>query len=732
MPTKMNISSVVGSKGSSSDFSFKKLTMLVCTAIFLFALLFAFSSGDSNAVEAKTGDFTENTGVSILSTHDTDSDGDGLSDDLETYVLHTDATDKYGDKDQDGLYDFEEYLDLYGTPDNVTDAPKYDYDDSSTHGDVLDIYHHFGLDSNKAGYLRDIVFTEENGGFTNYLLWNVSFSGSFAGGSFSGHVSYMNNILTDVTFSGDGTGGNRHGSVSYMNNILTDVTFSGVDAGGSSNGSVSYENNILTDVTFSGYRAGGSRDGSVSYENNILTDVSFSGNLAGGNLYGSVSYINNTLADVTFSGNRAGGSSSGSVSYESNSFINVRYIKSSSGRNSGVSVSGHTTYTNNILDQVQFAQLDGRRAEYHVSSINNTILNDSYDSDGDGLGDIFEFLNGLEPEDKYGDKDQDGLYDFEEYLDFYGTPDDTTDTPRYNYSDSSTHGDVLDIYHKFGLDSNKSGYLRDTVFTERHGFTDYLLWNVSFSGWYAGDHPFGSVSYINNIFADVTFSGGDYAGGSEHGSVSYINNTLTDVTFSGKGAGGSISGDVRYINNTLTDVTFSGLRAGGSHSGDVSYEDNTLTDVTFSGSYAGGSFSGSVSYEDNILIDVTFSGLYAGGSYSNSGYDNGTLTNVSYINNILTDVTFSGKGAGGSWRGAVNFENNSFINVRYIKSSFGGDSGVSAAGHTTYTNNILDQVQFAQLDERRAEYNVTSIGNTIITDSYDSDGDGDGDISEFL
>ena len=285
-----------------------------------------------------------------------DTDGDGLNDGLE-YMLKTNVTDKYGDKDQDGLYDFEEYLDLYGTPDNTGDTPKYKYNDSSTYGDILDIYHKFGLDSNKAGYLRDTVFTEQNGGFTNYLLWNVSFSGDYAGGSVSGSVSYVNNILTNVTFSG--------------------------------------------------YRAGGSWRGSVSYENN--------------------------------------------------SFINVRYIKSSSGGDSGVSVSGHTSYTNNSFDRVQYAQLAGRRAEYNVSSIGNVIMNDSYDSDGDGLGDIFEFLNGLEPEDS--DSDGDGLSDAWEvkYNGSSGVDPLTTASASDLSSDADMDGFSLSEEEELGTDPEDSG-----------------------------------------------------------------------------------------------------------------------------------------------------------------------------------------------------------------------------------------------------------------------------------
>ena len=55
------------------------------------------------------------------------------------------------------------------------------------------------------------------------------------------------------------------------------------------------------------------------------------------------------------------------------------------------------------------------------------------DMDKDGLPDALEMTLGTLVDDKFGDKDMDGLYDFEEYLDHYGTPDISTDTPKYNY-----------------------------------------------------------------------------------------------------------------------------------------------------------------------------------------------------------------------------------------------------------------------------------------------------------
>ena len=528
MSTRESLLGVRSHRESSSSFSFKikTLLMLVCSTAFLFVLLFSFSPGYTQAVGDTTGEFTENNDLSILSNHD-DSDGDGLNDALEL-MLGTKMNDKYGDYDSDGLYDFEEYLDLYGTPDVDTDTPRYLYNDSSTNGDVEDIYHYFNLTADKGGVVRDDHnFTSQNNGFTDHLLWNVTFNGSYAGGSFLSSVSYTDNVLRDVVFNGASSGGTFYGAVSYVNNTFDNVTFKGDEAGGSQLGVVSYVNNTFNTVTFAGGGAGGSQSNTVSYVNNTFDNVTFSGIGAGGSRFGAVSYFNNTFDTVTFSGLRAGGgvivsyvdntfdtvifsgdeasggltvsyvgnafeivtfsglragggtsvsyvgntfdtvtfsgdtagggydsgeyinntfetvifsglragggyersehinntfddvaydgwyaggSRDGTILYESNSFTNVRYNKSRTVSgvfgNSGLSANGLTNYTNNVFDQVQYAQLEKGRAEYNVTSIGNTVMNDSYDSDGDGLGDLFEFFTlGSEPENSDSDGD---------------------------------------------------------------------------------------------------------------------------------------------------------------------------------------------------------------------------------------------------------------------------------------------------------------------------------------
>ena len=427
MTSKRNPFFVMNNRKKSPAFLFKKLTMLVCTAIFLFSLLFAFSSGDQ----------TGSTNRSILSTHD--SDGDGLNDTLEG-MLGTLPNDKYGDKDQDGLYDFEEYLDLYGTPDNTADTQKYNYNDSTTYEDTLDIYHKFGFDSNKTGYLRDTVNTER-GGFTNYILWNVTFSDLYAGGNFGeGSTTYINNTLLDVTFSGSYAGGSRTLFTTYMNNIFTDVTFSGSNAGGTQG---------------------------------VQTIPA-----------GPVSYINNTLTDVTFSGRGAGGSEDGDVSYVNNTLANVRYIEPSFGESPGISTTGHTNYTNNNFDRVQFVQLEGGREEYDVTTIGNTIINDSYDSDNDGFGDIFELLTGLyDPE---SDSDRDGLnngWEVTYNVSFGVDPLSTASVPELNW-DFDMDGLSLSEEEESGTNPEDSD-------TDSDGLND--AWEVTYNGAF-GVNPLSAVS----------------------------------------------------------------------------------------------------------------------------------------------------------------------------------------------------------------------------------------------
>ena len=313
---------------------------------------------------------------SILSMHD-DSDGDGIDDATETSI-GTDPNDKYGDIDSDGLYDFEEYLDLYGTPDDTGDTSKYNYNDNDTHMEgsvpILDVYHYFNLTSNKADFKRDEDFTDSAiTNFTNHLLWNVTFPGWIDGGNENGDLLYLNNLIVNCKFSGDIAGGSSPGIVNYTNNVFLDVQFSGYLSGG-------------TDF--------GTKDGSPSvlYMNNTFTNVVFSGENSGGvlNAGGGLLYRLNTFINVNFTGDYTGGSDLlgiDAVVYGNNSFTSVIF----SGYYAGFSPLSTTTYENNTFDRVQFRgtqDLDFAR----FTSANNTIMQDTYDSDGDTLMDLDELL----------------------------------------------------------------------------------------------------------------------------------------------------------------------------------------------------------------------------------------------------------------------------------------------------------------------------------------------------
>ena len=328
--------SVASLKKTMNTLSFRKSSILVSVTLIFFLLLLS-SLGNTSALD-------------IQQTDTTDTDKDGLIDTLET-TLGTEVNNKYGDKDSDGLYDFEEYNDIYGS--NSTTNQKYAYNNATSVIDGLgDLYHLFGLSSNKTGYLRDQNFTTLNGGFTNYLLWNVTFNKTRAGGSVTDNVVYSNNILMDVKFSGGSSGGSNDGDTTYSNNMLTNVVFEGDFSGGSAN------------------------NGDTLYSSNILTDVSFTGETSGGSTFGSLTYRDNTLKNVIFKGPTAGGSlGGGSVTYDNNTFTDVAFSGRSAGRSFGSS--GVTTYTDNI------------------------IFSDSYDNDSDELGDaweqIYSSISGVDP-----------------------------------------------------------------------------------------------------------------------------------------------------------------------------------------------------------------------------------------------------------------------------------------------------------------------------------------------
>ena len=400
---------------------------------------------------------------------------------------------------------------------------------------------------------------------------------------------------------------------------------------------------------------------------------------------------------------------------------------------------------------------------------------DPPDQDGDGLSDELEMRLETTVNDKYGDKDKDGLYDFEEYLDHYGTPDNTTDTPKYNYNDSTTTGQVLDIYSVFNLDANKTGgYLRDQSFTTaNNGFTDYLLWNVSFTGDFAGGSEDDAVNYVNNILLDVDFlskgAGGSnkgnviyrnnimtnvvigdsidvlYPGGSASGTVSYTNNTFTNVNLGGRLAGGSASGAVSYTNNTWINVTLSELSSGGTNTGVVSYTNNTWINVTLSGSNSGGTASTApVNYSNNTMTNVSFTGTTSGGSFSSDvTYNNNTMTNIRftggrsggaskdvvYSNNTMTNVSFDNRRSGGSDSGDANYSDNTMTNVSFT----GENSGGSDSGNVNYERNTISNILLSGANTGKSVSGTSSYtSTTIVSDDYDTDSDGLGDGRELF
>ena len=430
----MNLTSILqkSSKKVVGTLPFKKSSVLLSISLTLVLFLSLSSLGNANVGSTDS--------LSSIAQTPVDMDGDGLNDTLED-MLKTEKDNKFGDKDMDGLYDFEEYLDHYGTPSNTGDTPKYNYNDSTSYdgdnGPILDIYHYFNLSSNKTNYLRDQNFTEANGGFTDYLLWNVSFPGDYSGGSVRGDVSYSNNMMIDVSFTGDYSGGSVRGDVSYSNNMMIDVSFTGDNSGGSVRGDVSYSRNMMIDANFTGYLSGGSEEAESSYSYNSISDVIFSGIGSGAGLV--LTYNNNNISDVIFSGENSGGGlevfyryndmsdvifsgigsggsnildSGGLVLYIENMMSNVTF----SGNYSGGSRNGNAAYSRNTVSNLLFSgDHAGMGLDELYFTSGNVIVNDSFDTDDDGLGDGHELLkSSTDP--RNSDTDSDGLNDSFEVL----------------------------------------------------------------------------------------------------------------------------------------------------------------------------------------------------------------------------------------------------------------------------------------------------------------------------
>ena len=414
------------SKKAIKTLTLRKSNLLLSITLTLIFFLFLSSLGNAENVEVRTRDT-----ISIQQTDPPDMDDDGLSDQMEM-DLGTAVNDKFGDKDNDGLYDFEEYLDYYGS--NDTSNQIYDYNDSTSVVDgVLDIYHYFGLSSNKTAYLRDQDFSQLNGGFTNYLLWNVRFVGTLGAGGSSGDVNYINNTMTDLNFI---------------------VGFSG---GSTFTGDVSYHNNTMTNVTFTGLNSGGAQGGKVTYYNNTMTDITFAGGFSGGS--GSdVNYTENTMSNILITGGGTAESGNGISTYMDNVIVSDRYDSDSDGLGDGLE-----RFVIGTSPRDSDSDNDGLNDGYEVNLKTNA---NSADSDDDGLGDRWEVTynssTGVNPLDK---ADTDELASDEDMDELNLTAEFKANT---NSSSNDTDGDGLnDSYEVLNLTTNPT-----VVDTDGDGLND--------------------------------------------------------------------------------------------------------------------------------------------------------------------------------------------------------------------------------------------------------------------
>ena len=101
----------------------------IYVTVILIAFLLLLSAGNASAISTDSITSSEST---ILST---DTDKDGLTDAQED-MLGTNKTDYFGDWDGDGLYDFEERLDIYGDG-ILANGRKYAYNNATSVSNVL-------------------------------------------------------------------------------------------------------------------------------------------------------------------------------------------------------------------------------------------------------------------------------------------------------------------------------------------------------------------------------------------------------------------------------------------------------------------------------------------------------------------------------------------------------------------------------------------------------------------
>ena len=142
----------------------------------------------------------------------------------------------------------------------------------------------------------------------------------------------------------------------------------------------------MWNISFITTNAGGGAAGTtVNYIDNMIIDVSFDGQHAGGSVAGDVNYSNNTMINVNFTGDYSGGSRTGAVSYSNNHMTDILL----SGTDVCTTPIGGAVYSNNALAGDDYdTDSDGLPDLYEQFVINTNPR--SSDTDGDGLGDGWE------------------------------------------------------------------------------------------------------------------------------------------------------------------------------------------------------------------------------------------------------------------------------------------------------------------------------------------------------
>ena len=120
----------MNSKKAMKNLTFRKSNILLNITPTLIFFLFPSSLRNAKVRSTHTTTITQ-----ITNTNE-----NGLTDN-SVKILKADKNDKYGNKDMDNFYDFEKYLNSYGS--NNTNCQKYNYNNSKSYVDVIGIYHYF-------------------------------------------------------------------------------------------------------------------------------------------------------------------------------------------------------------------------------------------------------------------------------------------------------------------------------------------------------------------------------------------------------------------------------------------------------------------------------------------------------------------------------------------------------------------------------------------------------------